>query len=70
MMMSDDVLDYLHNYKNIALSRYIRYWFNVQAYYAQHIKTWSVRTRILPSYCTQEQSADMTLEATSISISS
>jgi len=23
MMMSDDILEYLHNYKNIAFSRYI-----------------------------------------------
>jgi len=23
MMMSDDILNYLHNYKNIAFSRYI-----------------------------------------------
>jgi len=26
------------------------YWFNLQAYYAQHIKTWSMRTKILSSY--------------------
>jgi len=25
-------------------------WFNLQAYYPQHIKSWSVRTKILPSY--------------------
>jgi len=48
MMMSDDILEYLPNYK--ILLTVDRYWFNLQAYYAQHIKTWSLRTKILPSY--------------------
>jgi len=43
------------------------YWCNLQAYYAQHIKIWSMRRKYY--LATHEQSAEMTLEAKTISIS-